>query len=745
MAPENPSGIAHVHEHMTVPIARRDLLRSLGLVAGTLLVSMPGSGQGATIDSRLGTDGEASFGAMLAITPDGQTILYCPSSEMGQGTQESLARMIGEELDCDWESMRIILPWADPKFANPVAKAQLTANSATITGYYQLLRETGAVARAMLIAAAAQRWGMQESELKTSSGRVRHPASNRELGYGTLAADAARLPVPAVPTLKPVSDFRLIGARSPRKDLLPKVTGKAEFGIDVDAPDLLNAALIFGPHPEATFTPQGMDVVKASPGVVAIVPIKGGYAVVADKFWRARKAAAKLTLTIDSSPITGLDDAAIRAKIDAALDLVKGAPFPDFDLSISPPKIIPADSPAVQAAFAAAPRRIEARYDVPYLAHATMEPLCCAARFKDGTLLIRGPLQAPEAARKLAASTAGLPLEQVRVEVTFLGGGFGRKWSTDFIVQTVQTAMGVPGHMVKLIWTREQDFAWDQYRPAYAAKSEAAIAPDGSILAMRSRIAGQSITGYLKRPRRADMADGTAAMLLIYGAYAFPNKEILFHEADLHIPVGFWRSVAQSQNAFFAESFIDEIARATGKDPYHMRRDLIGPGYPRLRAVLDKAAAMIGWDKPRAKGIGRGIAIGYADSNYCAQAVEVEVTDKALSIRRIVCAFDCGLMIDPVSVEAQISGGIIFGLQAALWGEMPFADGRPVADNFSSYRMPMLADIPPIEVALMPGADTPGSAGEAGTPPIAPALANAIADAGGPRVRRLPLSRSFDL
>lgn len=725
-------------------LSRRGFVQAMGFGLGTLVLGTPGEGLAAAGNAAAVP---SQFGAMLAIAPDDSVIVVCPSSEMGQGTQEALARMIAEELDCAWDRLAVRLPWADRAFINPAARHQLTANSMTVMGYYTLLRTAGAAARAMLVQAAATRLGVAADSLTTAAGVVHHAPSGRSLRYGELAEVAARLPVPEKPPLKDAASFRLIGSRTPRKDLQPKVTGTAEFGIDVHEEGMLVAALVLAPHPEATFEVDGIEAAKAMPGVVAVTQVKGAVAVLADRFWRARKVADTLTLKVTASPTAGLDDTAIAAKLDAAFDAVPPAAFPDIDLSVFPPRLSHADKPAVLAAVAGAPRRIEARYEVPHLAHAAMEPLCCSARLRGGELLVRGPVQDPESTRETAARVSGLPLEKVRVEVTFIGGGFGRKWSTDFVGVAVEAALAAPGHMVKTIWTREQDFAADQFRPAFVVKSTAGIAADGTILGMHSRISGESISRYHRRsgpPGLTGLADPGVAALLIYGVYGFPNKLIEFHAAPLEIPVGFWRSVTMSQNAYFAESMIDEIARETGKDPYQMRRALLA-GHKRLVPVLDKAAAMIGWDKPRRKGIGRGISISYAEANFCAQAVEVEIKGKQLVIRRIVCAFDCGLMIDPVSVEGQITGGIIFGLQAALWGDASFADGVTTASNFGDYRMPLLADVPPIEVALMPGSDRPGNAGEASTPVIAPALANAIADAGGPRIRRLPISRQFDI
>ena len=715
-------------------LSRRTMLHGLG--AGVLAL-------GGALPRMAAGEERAGFGAMIAITPDGVVHFTCPSSEMGQGTQETLARLVGEELDCDWQRLQVLLPWADRAFANPAMGKQMTANSATTVGYYAVLRQAGAAARRMVMQAAAARWSVPLGEVSTQEGSVLHIASGRRLSYGAVAADAARLPVPADVPLKQAGEFRLIGGKGPRKDVLAKVTGRAEFGMDVVRPDMLVGALALTPHPRARCEAANLAEVRAMAGVVAVVAVDGGYAVLAPRFWQAKKAAEALRLTILSSPTAGVDDKAIDAAFRHALAEKAPQSFPDFDFATRRPRP-GGDKPTVLAAIAAAPRRVEATYDVPYLAHAAMEPLNCSALFADGHLTLRGPMQSPEDVRGAAARMTGLPLDKVRVEVTYLGGGFGRKWATDFPLPAAQAALAVPGRWVKLVWTRENDLMMDQFRPAYRVHSVAGVGPDGGLLAMHSRITGQSINTYHGRKGPPGMADPTAAAMLIYGCYACPLKLMEFHEADLAIPVGFWRSVTMSQNTFFAESFIDEIARAAGRDPYAYRRTLL-QGEPRIMRALDKAAAMIGWDKPKAKGVGRGIALTYNEGHVCAQAVEVRLRRGKLAIRRIVAAFDCGLMIDPAGVESQISGGIIFGLQAALWGGVSFVDGKPAIANFNDVRLPTLADVPPVEVALIPGSDRPGNAGEAGTPPIAPALANAIADAGGPRLRRLPIAASLEL
>ncbi|NBC36193.1 molybdopterin-dependent oxidoreductase [Novosphingobium sp. FSY-8] len=734
-------------------INRRAFLRGGGIGAGALVIaaSLPGM----LLPTDALADGpppgaappppQLGFGAMIAIARDGVVSFICPSSEMGQGTQETLARYVGEELDCDYARLKVLLPWADPLFVNPMMRRQMTANSATTVGYFTALRKAAAASRMLLVQVAAQRLGVAEGELTTANGVVRHAASGRSIGYGDLAEAAAKLPVPAQVPLRPASAWTIIGGSTPRKDLAAKVRGSAEFGIDVVRPGMLIGALALGPHPRAKVQATNLDKVRTMPGVTAIVPVEAGYAVLSPRFWQAKKAAEALELKVLSSPTAGLDDKGIDAAMERAFASVPPMEFPDFDFATMRPKEKRADRAAITAALAGAAKRVEATYDVPYVAHATMEPLTCSAHFADGQLTVRGPLQSPEAVRTELSQVLNIPFDKVRVEVTYLGGGFGRKWGVDFPVPAAQAAIATPGRWVKLIWTREQDIAMDQFRPAYRVRQTAGIGADGRLQVMHSRIAGQSINTYHHRKSPPGIADPTAAGMLIYGCYGIPQSLIEYHETkDLSVPVGFWRSVSASQNTFFAEAFLDEVARAAGKDPLAYRRAMLA-GEPRILRVLDKAADMIGWSKPKPRGTGHGIAITYNEGHVCAEAVRVRVVKGKLTIEKIVAAFDCGPMIDPKGVESQISGGIVFGLQAAIWGEIPFAEGRPNVANFGEFRMPLLADIPPIEVALMPSGERPGNAGEAGTPPIAAALVNAIADAGGPRIRRLPIARMLEI
>lgn len=725
-------------------MTRRGLLKSGAL--GVFVLSVGQAGAVAKAPSSKSLSAPADFGIYLGIAEDGAVSIVSPSSEMGQGVYEALARMVAEELDCDWAGVIVRAPWADEGFRNPIAKIQRTANSESVPGFYLPLRKVGAAAREMLVAAAAQQWDVEPASLVTASGRITHGASGRSIGYGEIAAAAARLPVPEEPKLKDPKDFKLIGKSIPRKDIAPKVFGTAEFGADVYEPGMVTAMLALAPHPLCKVTKVDSAAALKLPGVIKIVPVDAGVAVIADGFWHARKASEAVALSYDPPPTAGLDDETIGKRYAEALETVPGQPFPEFDFSVNPPKFIYPDRSRIAEALSGAATVLDMTYDVPHLAHAAMEPLVCSAKLTPEGLLVRGPLQAPEVSRQVAAETAGVPIDKVRVEMTYLGGGFGRKWAADFVRVAVQAAMAMPGRMVRTIWTREQDFAIDQFRPAFRARTRAGLSEAGEIVGMHSQITGPSIWHYQKRKPIPGMPDPTVAAKLIYDRYKFPDKLIEFHEVNLGIPVGYWRGVTLTQVAFFAESVIDEIAAATKQDPYQMRRKLLsGPRQERLLAVMDKAAEMIGWDKPAEPNVGRGITITYSTDTFCAMSAEVEVTDRALKLRRIACSFDCGRIIDPASVEAQISGGIVFGLQAALWGDVPFDDGRPQVQNFGDYRMPLIMDVPPIDVHLVQSEETPGGAGEASTPLVAPAICNAIARAGGPRVRQLPLSKSFDI
>lgn len=682
----------------------------------------------------------SSFSAYLRINADGAVLITTPGVDLGQGSVNALPLILAEELDADWERVSVQLPRADPALASAVNGRQRTANSDSVLTYYDQLRQLGAAARTMLTAAAAERWGVSPAECTTAHGQVQHISSGRRLGYGALAAAAVEQPVPASPVLKAPADFKLIGRSPRRKDVAAKVTGEAVFGIDVELPGMLHAALRLPAEVGAELVRFDAAAVRRRRGVLAVVEVDRGVAVIADSFWRAKQAAEALDVEFGPGAITGLGSAELREQMQGELSSAEALPFPDVDTQVRPMAFRPLDRQVTLDALQAAPQTLDVEYEVPYLTHLTMEPPVCTARVTADNCEVWAPHQQPDKARQAAADAAGLAPEQVQLQVTRAGGGFGRKWELDFVRQAVQAAAAVPGRPVKLCWTREQDVAHDFLRPGFVTRTRVALDEQG-ITGMYSRISGQSVWRYQNKPMMPGMADPSVAALLIYDVYDFPGKYIDCVEAPWLIPVGLWRSVTLSQNSFFAESAVDEAAAALGRDPYEFRHAMLHR-HPRLQAVLQAAAKRAGWTSALPQNRGRGIALSHGFDSICALVAEVTVVDDQLTINRLTCAFDCGLQIDPQNIRRQLEGGIIFGLSAALRGELNFRAGQAVESNFHNQPILRLPETPEIVIELIQGSDRPGGAGEAGVPAVAPALVNAIFAASQLRIRRLPLSRS---
>jgi len=716
-------------------VSRRGFLQ--GSVAAAFLVGL--RVDGTLIAGERPADGR--FSAFLEITPDGVIRITTPTTEMGQGIHTNLPRIVAEELDADWQDVEVVMPHADEAFVSPITGRHRTASSESVHIYYEQLRDVGASAREMLCAAAAAQWSVAAEECETSASVVRHVASGREASFGSLALAAAAQPVPSEPRKKRPEDFTLIGKSIERKDVRNKVTGKTVFGMDVALPDMLHAALRTPPQVGGGVKSFDPASVLERRGVVAVVEVDGGVAVIADSFWRARQAAEALEVEFTPGPADGLDTAAMRKTLLAGLDDDDAAvPFPDIDTQAVPPAFRPLDRAATLQVLAEAQRTLELEYEVPYLAHLTMEPMVCTAQVTESACRIWAPSQQPDRGREAAAKITGLPLEAVRMDITFTGGGFGRKWELDFLRQAVQAAKAVPGRPVKLAWTREQDVQHDFYRPAYVARTRVAF-DDKGITGMYSRLVGQSIWRFQGRQMIPGMADPTAAGLLIYDIYDFPNKYIDHVDVPWDIPVGLWRSVTLSQNSFFAESTIDEVAAELARDPYEFRREMLA-GHPRIRKVLETVAQLAGWDEPLPEGHGRGIALSHGYQSICAQVAEVSIENDRLRVHKLSCAFDCGQQIDPDMIRAQMEGGMVYGLSAALRGDINFKDGAVVESNFHDQPILRMGETPQMLIELIDSGAAPGGAGEAAVPPVAPALANAIFAASGRRIRRLPLSAS---
>ncbi len=720
---------------MSLPNPERRLVlqAALALSGGLLLRISPSAASAA--------DAAARFNAYLEITPDGRIRITSPQSEMGQGIHDALAKILAEELEADWSDVDIVLPTADDGLINPVTRRHRTAASESVVIYRDVMRRLGASAREMLLQAASDRWQVDVSECSAERSAIHHRATGRQLSYATLALAAAALPVPERARFKEPQDYRLVGHTTPRKDTPPKVTGRAIYGIDVTRPGMLYAALRRSPAVASRVKSFDRTLALARPGVVDAFEVEEGVAIIATSTWTAWRAAAELEVDFDETPAQAFDSEALRKTMHAALDADRDA---RLGRALNGP---PYDRDATLKALSSAPRQAEWSYEVPFLAHAALEPLCATAVVYADRAEVWAPTQQPDRCRDAIAAITGLPRERCTLHVTFLGGGFGRKWETDFVRQAVTIAREVartrPGTPVKLTWTREQDFLHDRFRPAHVARSRVGLNEEGQLLAVHSRITGPSIFTFQKRNLPPGVADPFATGLLINDFYRIPMRLADYVETQAPVPIGTWRSVAQSQNGFFAESTIDDVAAFAKRDPWALRRELCAHD-PRALAVLDRVAELGEWNRPLGKGRGnasrgRGISLSIAYGSYCAEIVEVTVVGRRVTIDKIVAVFDCGLMIDPGTVDAQISGGIIFGLSAAIDGEIRFEQGAAVQRNFDSAPVLRMSQTPKIVVHLLRTDHAPGGAGEASVPGVAPALASAIHMATGARPRRLPL------
>ncbi|HEX7873088.1 MAG TPA: molybdopterin cofactor-binding domain-containing protein [Sphingobium sp.] len=710
---------------ITVLNRRGFLAIGAGLAVGAT-IGAPAAGAVAPTDA-------AAINAYVSIAENGDVTIVTPGAEMGQGVADAMPRIVAEELDADWSRVTVRLSGASPAFVAK-NKRQRSANSDGITSYYEILRKVGASTRALLIAAAAQRWKVDASTVQTREGRVLHPASGRALGYGDVAALAAKLPVPANVTLKDTKDFRLIGRNFPRKDIPAKVRGTAEFGMDLVLPGMLFATVRHAPVAGGTLEPVDPAPALAVVGVRKVVPLEANaVGVIADRLWQAQKGAAALTVTAKPGPRIG--SAELHQRIRAGLDSADILPFPvEFE---GPQPVMSSSAEAVDSALAAAPVKVEALYEVPYLAHAAMEPLCCTALVTADRCEVWGSMQCADVVAPELAKIIGIPAESITVNRTFMGGGFGRKNERDFVQQAVRLAMAVPGRPVMLVWPRDEDMRNDFYRPAFAARLTAGVKVDGSIAAMRGKISGQPLS-TMSQFRIPGFADGAVAGGLVSPDYQLGERRIEGVEIEGPMRTGYWRSVAGSQNGFFSESIIDEIATKLKRDPLEYRL-AIAKDDPRTHAVLKLAAQKAGWDKPLPKGQGRGIALATGWGSRCAMVVEVAAAGNTLTVRRIVAAFDCGMQISPDNIVSQIEGAAIFGLSAALFGKITLEDGAVVQGSFGDYPVVSMRSAPAVEVHLIASDAPVGGVGEAGVPGVAPALCGAIFAATGKRIRTLPI------
>jgi isoquinoline 1-oxidoreductase beta subunit len=706
-------------------LGRRGLLKG-GLAAGAGLVvgfRLPLRRSGAA-----GPGGPGVFAPSqwLRIDRDGVVTIVNSVPEMGQGSLTTMPMIVADELDAAWESVRIEQAPANPRlYANPQTGSQSYGGSRGVRDHLQMLRRAGAAARQMLREAAAQEWGVPLDEVDTEPGAAVHRRTGRRLPYGQLVDRAQALPVPQDPPLKTRDQFRYIGKPRHRVDVPDKVSGRAVYGMDVVVPGMLIASIERCPVVSGgKLRNVDATAARAVPGVVDVVPVTHGVAVVADSLWAALNGRKALRVTWDEGPVAAVSSARIGREYEA--------------LARQPGRVARDDGDA-EKALAAGGRAAEAVYRVPFLEHACMEPMNATARVTADGCEVWAPTQNPGGTQQVAARLAGLPPERVTVHTTLLGGGFGRRGETDFVVDAVEVAKAVR-KPVKVMWTREDDIRHGFYRPATYNVLRATLDAQGRPAAWWHRIVGPGILAQRGRAP-AGGVDPTAVAGARDVPYDVPNVRVEWVHKDFGVPVGFWRSVGSSQNAFVTESFVDELAHLAGQDPYAYRRALLGKA-PRHRAVLELAATRAGWGSPLPPGQGRGIAVGFSYGSYAAHVAEVSVdADGTVRVRRLVAAIDCGIAVNPDQVRAQMEGGAIYALTAALHGEITLDGGRVQQSNFHDYPMLRIAEAPPVEVHILESGEAPGGLGEPGVPTVAPAVSNAILAATGTRVRALPIRR----
>ncbi|MFT3790893.1 MAG: xanthine dehydrogenase family protein molybdopterin-binding subunit [Rudaea sp.] len=674
---------------------------------------------------------QISPNAFVHIAPDNSVTVLLKHSEMGQGVWTSIPMVVADELDCDWSKVKVEHAPAAPEYKHTVFGMQMTGGSTSTWESFAQLRQAGATARALLIAAAAKKWHLGgTSDCRTENGYVF--CGDKKASYGELADAAARLPVPADVALKKPEEFRLIGKPTKRLDSKAKVTGTAEFGIDVKRPNMLIATVARAPVFGAKVKSFDATKAKAVAGVVDVVQVPSGVAVLGKHFWAAKQGRDALVVDWDLGDGAKISTEGLRA---------------DYRKLAQTTGAVAKKAGDVDAALKAG-KVIEAEYEVPFLAHAPMEPENCTVEYdptkagKDGVDIWTGT-QFQTMDQGLSAQILGLKPEQVRVHTMFLGGGFGRRANAtcDFVTEAVQVAKA-SGKTVKVVWTREDDIHGGYYRPMWLSRLRATLGKDGRPAAWAHTIVGQSIIAGT--PFAAAMIKDGIDATSVEGAEDAPYLEnIPAHRIDLHSPTSpitvlWWRSVGHSNTGFVVESFVDELSVAAKQDPLEYRRALL-PEKSRERLALDLVTEKFGWGKPLPKGHAAGIAVHASFGSYVAQIAEVSVEDKKIKVHRVVCAIDCGPVVNPLTVEAQMQSGIAFGLGAALHSELTFKDGKVEQSNFHDYVVLRSNEMPKVEVHIVPSTDNMGGVGEPGTPPIAPAVANAVFAATGQRLRKLPL------
>ena len=694
---------------------RRNFLKVGAAVSGGLVigVTLPEAFAAAPVTTSMPN-------AWIKIGSDNTVTIYSARSEMGQGVYTALPTLVAEELEVDLNKIKVEVAPAGEVYINMLLGGQLTGGSTSVADGYDKLRVAGAQARMMLVSAAAQKWGVDESKVTARNGAVFGPKGLRAT-YGELAEAASKLPVPKEPKLKDAKNFRYVGKSIKRLDTPSKVNGTAEFGIDVKLPGMLYASLAQCPVIGGKVVSFDATKANAMPGVKKVVQITDGVAVVADSWWRAKTARDAIVINWDEGPAKAMSSASVAAGLKAA-SASRGAVFKkqgDYD-----------------AGMKGAAKTLEASYEMPFLSHSPMEPMNFTADVKSDSCLLVGPTQFQQMAEGVAAQMLGMKPSQITVRTTFLGGGFGRRIDVDFVTQAIEISKAV-GAPVKLVWTREDDMTHDFYRPTSVHQLAGGLDASGKPVAMKFHLTSSSVTARLFPPF---VKDGLDPFMLEAAAvpYDIPNQlaDSLIYDTGLR--VGYWRSVSHALNAFANESFMDEMALAAGKDPYEFRRALLDK-HPRLKNVLELAAAKSGWGKPLPPGRFRGVGVMEGYGTSMAQVAEVSVKDGEIKVHRVVVAADLGRMVNPNIVNQQIESSVIFGLSAALYGEITLQDGRIQQTNFDTYPVVRMPASPKVEAYLVESTEKPGGIGEPATALISPVVANAVFAATGKRLRKLPL------
>jgi isoquinoline 1-oxidoreductase subunit beta len=706
---------------ITNPVDRRSFLKT-GIAGATGLVIgfyLPGRRE---VLAAAPAATPAVLNAWVHISPDDKVTIVISKSEMGQGVETSLAMLAAEELECDWKRINTEFAPADKVYYDPAFGMQGTGGSQSMHSCWEPMRMAGATAREMLIGAAAQKWGVDASECRAENGAIVHTATKRRATFGSLAEAAAQIPQPKDVKLKDPSQFTIVGKPTKRLDTPKKVNGTAQFGVDVRLPGMLHASVEHCPVFGGKVASFDATKAKAIPGVKDVIQIPTGIAVVADNTWTAFQGRKALDIKWDEGPNAAVSSATIRKSFQDACET---------------PGVVSRKEGDAAAGLAGAALKIEAVYEAPYQAHATMEPMNGTADVRADGVDLWVPTQFQTPSQGMAAGISGVKPESVKVHTTYLGGGFGRRGWSDFVAEStiVSKAMGAP---VQVTWTREDDTQHDYYRPASYIKMAAGLGADGRPTAFTARVACDSIMSWFFPGSITNGLDSSSVEGVSDIGYDIPNILVDYHLMKGPIPMGFWRSVGASQNGFFSEGFVDELAAAAKKDPYEFRRDLLAK-QPRLLGVLNLAAQKAGWGTPLAKGRFRGIACLEAFSTYAAEVVEISIDkDGTVNVHRVVAALDCGRVINPDTAEGQVSGAIVYGITAALKTEITIDRGRVVQTNFDTNPMLRMNEVPKIEVYLVPSEETPTGLGEPAVPPVAPAIGNAIFAATGKRLRRLP-------